>query len=73
MQRIKKCEIRALSRIKVNLLDVNHYRNLKHRETHVVRNNYTTDYTRTLTNSSILEYTLQRQKKNNSCLNSRRA
>ena len=47
MQRIKKCEIRALSRIKVNLLDVNHYRNLKHRETHVVRNNYTTDYTRT--------------------------
>ena len=47
MERIKKCVIYALSRIKVNLLDVNHNRNLKHHETHVVRNNYTSDYTQT--------------------------
>ena len=55
MERIKKCVIYALSRIKVNLLDVNHNRNLKHHETHVVRNNYTSDYTQTLTNLSVLE------------------
>lgn len=63
MERIKKCVIYALSRIKVNLLDVNHNRNLKHHETHVVRNNYTSDYTQTLTNLSVLEYTLERQKR----------
>ena len=70
MERIKKCVIYALSRIKVNLLDVNHNRNLKHHETHVVRNNYTSDYTQTLTN--LCSWVYFRKKKENERTHPRR-